>query len=1049
MSDYWTDFVQESEEHITELNNSLLALERSPDDEEAMEAIFRTAHTLKGNCGAMGLTRASDLAHAIEDLLDAVRAGDATVTPELMDTVFDGVDELEAMIDEVAAHGEIRTDPASTIDALRDQIESDAAHLSPPTDDEIDAVLEGLDAPTDDGHEAYFVRLSIDEDGDVNNGIRVVDALIDAFDLIDTDPGRETIATGAYGGTFDAVFGTPVGESSIAAALEPVDAVTDFEIAVVTDRFEPATATVDDELDVDDDLSPEEANEMSVDELLGEFDEFDDLDAMVEEVGDVSAFDDMGEAGSFDDLFEDEDDLEPEPAASEAGDEAAEASDDESGSDADDADDVDDASAVFDELKEEVEMVGFDELQDELDDLEFDEFDEDEVGMDELLGDDVDVDDPSFLEVDASDAEDSLVGSTSGDADDPTGDADRTEEVTTTDPVDGLEFGEDGLEADSDADPDPEPTDGVTADADDRLEESTEVEFDEDAVESDDETVERRDEDVAADESTADEDDPVDVEPEDGATDDFGGAFEREPTDASFTDSTDETDPFADATLEDDGLETIEGGFDDGFDEEFDDSSVDAFDDGIDEPTAGEFAESAVTDSAGEFDVTGSVDDHAVSDTEFASADEAGETVGDEESGPASRDARESPTADDSGLVIPDITVPDVDDQPETDETTDQIQSVRVDVDQIDSLLNLVEGLVTSRVRLRHAIESGADLMTIDRELDDLDDITSDLQETVMEIRLVPLQTVVSRLPRVVRDIAREQDKDVALEMSGEDVELDRSILDRIGDPLIHLVRNAVDHGIEPPEEREAAGKPREGTVELRADRARDRVTIEIEDDGSGLDPDRLRSAAVDADVLTEAEAADLSDDDAYELVFHPGLSTADEVTDISGRGVGMDVVRRTIDDLDGTVSVESEPGEGTTFTLSLPVTVAIADVLFVESGGEEFGVPTKVVHDVETAAAVESGQNPDFLESDGEDVPVVDLADALDTPDDAATDDGMFVRIRDGVRPVALRCDEVHSQQEVVVKPFEGFMGDIPGLSGATVRGRGEVINILDVKTL
>ncbi|MFC4249344.1 Hpt domain-containing protein [Natribaculum luteum] len=1043
MSDYWTDFVQESEEHITELNNSLLALERSPDDEEAMEAIFRAAHTLKGNCGAMGLTQASDLAHAIEDLLDAVRTGDATVTPELMDTVFDGVDELEAMIDEVAAHGEVRTDPSPTIDALRRQIESDAAHLSPPTDDEIDAVLEELDAPTDDGHEAYFVRLSIDEDGDVNNGILVVDALIDAFDLIGTEPDRETIATGAYGDTFDAVFGTAVGESSIAAALEPVDAVTDFEIVVVTDRFEPAAATADAELDVDDDLSSEEANEMSVDELLGEFDEFDDLDAMVEDVGDVSAFDDMGEAGSFDDLFEDEDDLDPESAEPEsADDEAEEATADESESDADDADDVDDASAVFDELKEEVEMVGFDELQDELDDLEFDEFDsEDEVGMDELLGDDVDVDDPSFLEVEASDAEDFLVEPESAADDDATeAGPDQTTDATTADPADdALTFDEDGLGGDSDAEDDPESTDGVTAaadadepatvaDRDDRLEESTAVEFD-------DEKIEKRDEDV-----TADEDESAD-----GETDDFGDAFGREPTDASFAEPADEPDQFADAALEDDGFETIEGGFD----EEFDDSSVDVFDDGFDESTADEFDESAVTDSVGEFDVTGSVDDHAVSDTEFASADEAGETVGDEESELASRDARESPTADDSELVIPDITVPDVDEQPETDETTDQIQSMRVDVDQIDSLLNLVEGLVTSRVRLRHAIESGADLMTIDRELDDLDDITSDLQETVMEIRLVPLQTVVSRLPRVVRDIAREQDKDVALEMSGEDVELDRSILDRIGDPLIHLVRNAVDHGIEPPEEREAAGKPREGTVELRADRARDRVTIEIEDDGNGLDPDRLRSAAVDADVLTEAEAADLSDDDAYELVFHPGLSTADEVTDISGRGVGMDVVRRTIDDLDGTVSVESEPGEGTTFTLSLPVTVAIADVLFVESGGEEFGVPTKVVHDVETAAAVESGRNSEFLESDGEDVPVVDLADALDTPDDAATDDGMFVRIRDGVRPVALRCDEVHSQQEVVVKPFEGFMGDIPGLSGATVRGRGEVINILDVKTL
>ena len=415
---------------------------------------------------------------------------------------------------------------------------------------------------------------------------------------------------------------------------------------------------------------------------------------------------------------------------------------------------------------------------------------------------------------------------------------------------------------------------------------------------------------------------------------------------------------------------------------------------------------------------------------------------------------------DEPTFEIPEISLPEGTDEPDADEQTDEIQSVRVDVEQIDSLLTLVEGLVTSRVRLRNAIDSGEDLQTLARELDDVEDLTTDLQETVMDVRLVPLNTVANRLPRVVRDIARDQEKEVSFEMSGEHVELDRSILDRIGDPLIHLVRNAVDHGIEPPEQRAANDKPTEGTVTMTADRSSDRVRITVTDDGSGLDPERLRSEAVDADVLTEAEAAELSDDEAYDLIFHPGLSTADEVTEVSGRGVGMDVVKRTIEDLEGTLEIDSEPGAGTTVTMTLPVSVAIDDILFVESGGEEFGVPLKAVGDIEAASTIETGGGGAVLPSadadadadaDGDDdgYPVVHLDEVLETPRAGKNGDGMVIRIREEVRPVAVHCDDVYGQQEVVVKPFEGFMRDIPGLSGATVRGRGEVVNILDVTTL
>ncbi len=1212
MTDYLTDFVQESEERITELNNALLTLERDPDDEEAMENIFRIAHTLKGNCGAMGLESASDLAHAIEDLLDAVRRDDLEVTPELMDIVFDAVDELETMIDEVAATGEIETDPSATIQALREHLESapdaGATGFAAPSADEIDDVCSRFEPPADDDHDVYLVRLDIAEREGVNNGKLVVDALIDAFDLIGTDPSQDRIEAAEYEGGFDAVFATAVGEAAITSGLEPVEEVNEFEIVDVTDRFAEAdeeSQTLD-EVEAGDDISAEEAQDLEVDDLLDEFTEFDDLDEMVEDVDDdeLAAFEDMGEAGSFDDLLEDDDEIEAEPGEppAESLDEGAEASAepseaaDASSSDAtagaasDADDDVDDASAVFNELKDEVEMVGFDELQDELAELEFDEFDEeDEVGMDELLGEDAG--DDSFLEGDApseSEVDDILVepdadesegddgpgddvaatetDESAGD-DDPdvesafettepeasedeeaadddvneVADADSTDSTATETPeTEPSEDASTGDETPAVADSEPESVDEAGDESDLEVAAADESDLEELPVdESGDETDEAAatdgaettvDDEIAEGDSPATTDDtaaeaPTDAEPDETeadvepATEDVAADSDAEPveseapsepddaselpetepdaagdesgdeadleseaaetaedddtaTDDSFGADADDFDPTA--AFDDDGFESSEGGTDafddDGFesadatfdaDDEFaDESTADDFDGGFDDESAADgFDEEFDDDFEEELDdeVFAGTDEFDVGAAGFDSpASESGADDGSPDSASFGDDSTDDDDADDvvrtveePSLEIPDLTVPETDDRTDDDTQANEIQSVRVDVEQIDSLLTLVEGLVTSRVRLRHAADADGDNDALETELDALSELTTDLQETVMDIRLVPLQTVTNRLPRVVRDIARDQDKAVAFEMNGENVELDRSILDRIGDPLIHLVRNAVDHGIEPPEEREEADKPREGTVEVHADRDRDRVTITVEDDGSGLDPDRLRAEAVDAGVLEESEAVDLPDEEAYELIFHPGLSTVDEVTDISGRGVGMDVVKRTIEDLDGTVAIDSEAGEGTTVTMELPVTVAIDDILFVESGGEEFGVPTKAVSDIESASALESTGEQSVLPSDDGDLPVIPLADVLETPAPGTNGDGMVVRIRGDVREVALHCDRVHGQQEVVVKPFEGFMSGVPGLSGATVRGRGEVVNILDVTTL
>ncbi|ELZ14652.1 ATP-binding region ATPase domain protein [Natrinema thermotolerans DSM 11552] len=1179
MTDYLTDFVQESEERITELNNALLTLERDPDDEEAMEQIFRIAHTLKGNCGAMGLESASDLAHAIEDLLDAVRGGDIEVTPELMDVVFDAVDELETMIDEVAADGEIDTDPSATIDAVREYLERDTARpgLASPTPEEIDEICSRFAPPTDDDRDVYLARLDIAEREGVNNGKLVVDALIDAFELMGTAPSRDRIEADEYDRGFDAVFATAVGEAAIASGLEPVEEVDEFEIVDVDDRFEAAPA--DDPGDVAaEDITSADAQDLEVDELLDEFDEFDNLDEMVEDVEDeeLDAFEDMGEAGSFDDLLDEEDveELEAEPgqppaehretdAASGGSDADAAAA----GSAADDGDDeVDDASAVFDELKDEVEMVGFDELQDELEELEFDEFDEDEeVDMDELLGEEADDDaflegeeptesavDDMLVDAETEPAADELAAGESevnGSADaEETADTDVVAAPASDDRESGTESDEpatdapetepaDGIEADTTAEPADEPeatpgtagspaSDEATAESADTeaetaLEESTEPDGTAapDADDADDtepgaaETDRPADDPIVVDDAPADEagvsdadtepaiddatDERVALDADDGAPTDLetetddGADLEEADTATAGADTVDDVEaddgsetPAADSSVADADIEA--GAADDSFGADDGSEPSAGFDDGLETADEDPFGDEPIDDAADSFsaddefevsadsvdledgddgfggfddDIDDGLDDDAFDDTDAFDVDtDFGSSTDESESGSESSfgdDADDDEgddvvrTVEEPEFEIPDIEIPDTDVEQDADDEADEIQSVRVDVEQVDSLLNLVEGLVTSRVRLRHAAEADDDNDALETELDALSDLTTDLQETVMDIRLVPLRTVTNRLPRVVRDIAREQDKEVAFEMTGEDVELDRSILDRIGDPLIHLVRNAVDHGVEPPAEREAADKPTEGSVEVHADRESDRVTITVEDDGSGLDPDRLRDEAVEAGVLEPEVAAELPDEDAYDLIFHPGLSTADEVTDVSGRGVGMDVVKRTVEDLEGMVSIDSEAGEGTTVTMELPVTVAIDEILFVESGGEEFGVPTKAVRDIEPATAIETTDGESILPGEDGDYPVVSLADILETPAAGANGNGMVVRIRDDVREVALHCDRVSGQQEVVVKPFEGFMSGVPGISGATVRGRGEVVNILDVTTL
>ena len=390
-----------------------------------------------------------------------------------------------------------------------------------------------------------------------------------------------------------------------------------------------------------------------------------------------------------------------------------------------------------------------------------------------------------------------------------------------------------------------------------------------------------------------------------------------------------------------------------------------------------------------------------------------------------------------------------------TDEhSVEEIKSVRVDVDQLDDLHGMVEQLVTSRIKLRRAVEQD-DVDSAAETLNELDKITANLQNTVMDMRLIPLKKVVGKFPRMVRDLSRELDKEVTFEIEGEDIELDRTILTEISDPLMHIIRNALDHGIEAPDERVRAGKPREGQVTLSASRERDHVIIQVQDDGAGLDVEEIRQTAIEKSVRSTEELEAMSDSAVYDLVFHPGFSTAAEVTDTSGRGVGMDVVHDTVTQLDGSVNVESTTGESTTVSLRLPVTMAIVKVLFVQVGEEEYGIPIKNVDEITDTGDLKHINNRAVIKHNDEIYPVIDLGERFEVPgretatDGGATEGGMLVRIRESERQVALRCDQVNAQEEVVVKPLEGILSGTAGLSGTAVLGDGNIVHILDVVTL
>lgn len=379
-------------------------------------------------------------------------------------------------------------------------------------------------------------------------------------------------------------------------------------------------------------------------------------------------------------------------------------------------------------------------------------------------------------------------------------------------------------------------------------------------------------------------------------------------------------------------------------------------------------------------------------------------------------------------------------------------QTVRVDIEKLDALMNLVGELVINRSRLAQ-IGVTARVAVLNETIEELARITTDLQALVMKARMVPIEQVFSRFPRMVRDLSRELGKKVNLVIEGGETELDRTVVDEIGDPLIHLLRNAVDHGIETPEERRKAGKPEEGTVRLTARHEGNQVVVEVQDDGRGVDTARIREKAVQMGLVTAEEAAGLSERQLMGFLFRPGFTTAAKVTDVSGRGVGLDVVANTVQALNGTVNLESTLGLGSRFIIKLPLTLAIIQTLLVGLGQREvYAIPLENIEEIVKVKekTVQMIQNQEYLLFRGQVIPILRLAELFATPDAAARgEECNVVVIRSGAHRIGVVVDHLIGQQEIVIKPLGSLLSDVRFFAGATILGDGKVALILDVVAL
>jgi two-component system, chemotaxis family, sensor kinase CheA len=398
-------------------------------------------------------------------------------------------------------------------------------------------------------------------------------------------------------------------------------------------------------------------------------------------------------------------------------------------------------------------------------------------------------------------------------------------------------------------------------------------------------------------------------------------------------------------------------------------------------------------------------------------------------------------------------------------------QTIRVDIDRLDLLLNLVGELVINRTRisdiantLERALtdKNGAaaqlnghakELGSLAKELADssalLARTTNEIQESIMKVRMVPIGQVFDRFPRLVRDVAKARGKEVQLQIAGAETDLDKTIVDEVGEPLMHLLRNCVDHGIESPDERERRGKPRHGTISLNAYHEGNQIIIEVSDDGNGIDLEKVRMRGIKQGLIGSDDR--LTDREIIELIFTPGFSTAEVISDVSGRGVGMDVVKKNITRLKGVFDVNTVPGAGTTFTIKLPLTLAIIQALLVRVVDELYAIPLDSVIESQRIEMqdVRTVHGNEVITLRGQVVPLVRIADFFELGGERDPDKVMIVIVGLQGRQVGLVVDSFQGEQEIVIKPLSDVVGRIPGISGATILGNGSISLIIDVHSL
>ncbi len=378
-------------------------------------------------------------------------------------------------------------------------------------------------------------------------------------------------------------------------------------------------------------------------------------------------------------------------------------------------------------------------------------------------------------------------------------------------------------------------------------------------------------------------------------------------------------------------------------------------------------------------------------------------------------------------------------------------KTVRVDIDRLDTLMNLVSELIIVKTRLE-GVEGNNVGQNYQEAVEYLERVTTNLNDAVMKVRMVPVEQVFNRFPRTIRDLARNLNKEIELHIEGEDTELDRIVIDEIGDPLLHLLRNAGDHGLETTEERIAAGKPKKGNIYLRAYQDGNNVVIEVEDDGKGIDIEKVKRKAVEKGTYTQEEADKLTEKEVIELLFKPSFSTAEKITDVSGRGVGLDVVKSKISSLGGVIETKTALGKGSKFTVRLPMTLTIIQALMVMIGNEKYAIPLNTIQTIEDVKKtdIQYVQNKDVILLRDTVIPIIDLAEVLEVPRVETNSDSITVVIvKKGDTLAGFIVDTLIAQQEIVIRSLGRYLSGIKNITGATILGNGEVALILDTNTL